>query len=316
MVNEKKSSFQLLSPWDITCHVPSKEGEQYAQPAARRFNNNSFCSSLIKEFEAGEEQINPITVYEKENADIIPLAGDSNNGIHPRYVLITGYHRLIAARDAKLATIKALVYHYQPTSDEIFMMRFKENHFRAAASPVDTAHNIRKLETLGKSRKEIAKLFGKTEAWICTQLRLLDLTEMEQLMIHQGKIKASSALRLLNLSAEARAEALTRLQNGVKLKGSDLLDLADSDDEEEGKTIKLRSPGEIIKFFMQLKHNAYLKKQVRVTAVADTILTYLRGGVDADQTMLHLEYDFILSMGQGEEDAECGLGNPGGGLDD
>jgi ParB/RepB/Spo0J family partition protein len=137
-------------------------------------------------------------------------------------VVVSGFTRTAAARLIR----HGFTYDGQEYKDENFLIQFiiqdcndeeafrrniVENSHRNQTSPIDDAHNQRKLrENYGMSDAEIARLFRYAPAKVANYKRLLMLSREEQVLVHEGKLGVSAALDLLDVEAEKRQEIVAQ----------------------------------------------------------------------------------------------------------
>jgi ParB family chromosome partitioning protein len=143
----------------------------------------------------------------REHGVIQPLivsANDSGRG----YVLIAGERRWLAAREAGLATVPAIVR--QATDEERLELALIENIQRADLNALEEAGAYQHLaEEFGFSHEEIAQRVGKSRAAVSNTLRLLRLAPTVQQALVDGSISGGHARALLGLEAlEAQEAAL------------------------------------------------------------------------------------------------------------
>lgn len=94
--------------------------------------------------------------------------------------------------------------------EEAFMHNIRENVNRKATSPIDDAHNQRKLaENYGKTDAEIARIYGyEDQQKVARYRKLLALNEDAKRLVHEGKMAVSAALDLIALPEEKWAEVI------------------------------------------------------------------------------------------------------------
>jgi len=101
--------------------------------------------------------INPIIVAQKGN----------------RFEIIAGNRRYLAAREAGLKAIPCRIWTHTQTSSTTITLT--ENIQRLDTSPLEEANTIQKLmENEGITQKQVAKLLGKSEAWVSQRLEILN----------------------------------------------------------------------------------------------------------------------------------------------
>jgi len=89
---------------------------------------------------------------------------------------------------------------------EAFRRNIVENCHRNATTPIDDAHNQRRLrDAYGLNDSEIAKLYEVSPNKVCQYKKLLSLSSDEQTLVHIGQLSVATALNLLEVPAEDRA---------------------------------------------------------------------------------------------------------------
>lgn len=141
-----------------------------------------------------------------------------------RYCLIAGERRLLAARQAGLASVPAIIR--QVSQQELVEVALVENVQRADLSPLEAAEAFRQLsEEFGLSHEEIAARVGKSRTTVTNTLRLLKLPASVQNALAGGQISEGHARALLALSSpQAQAAALeTILKYGLNVRQTEEL---------------------------------------------------------------------------------------------
>jgi ParB family chromosome partitioning protein len=147
-------------------------------------------------------QINPEELAElaasiRENGIIQPLivtrAEDPD-----AYTLIAGERRLLAARQAGLELVPALIR--EATEQQRLELALIENVQRADLTPLESAEAFRQLvDDFHLTHDQIAVRVGKSRASVTNTLRLLKLPESIQAGLAQGVITEGHARALLAL---------------------------------------------------------------------------------------------------------------------
>jgi ParB family chromosome partitioning protein len=123
-----------------------------------------------------------------------------------QYVLIAGQRRWLAASQAGLRTVPAIVR--EASEQQMVEMALVENIQRADLTPLEAAEAYRQLsEDFGLSHEEIARRVGKSRASITNTLRLLKLPPAVQQALTEGKISEGHARALLALPTPQAQEA-------------------------------------------------------------------------------------------------------------
>ena len=130
-----------------------------------------------------------------------------------QYTLITGERRLLAAKEANLNTVPAIL---RDVSDqELVELALVENVQRADLSPLEAAEAYRQLtEEFNLSHEEIASRVGKSRVSVTNTLRLLNLAPAVQKALAEGRISEGHARALLALpTPQSQSAALQTVIN-------------------------------------------------------------------------------------------------------
>lgn len=125
-----------------------------------------------------------------------------------RYVLVAGERRWLAARQAGLTHVPALLR--EASDQQRLELALIENVQRADLAPLETADAYRQLaEDFNLSHEEIAARVGKSRSAVTNTLRLLKLPEAVRQALAEGKISEGHARALLALpTPQAQSAAL------------------------------------------------------------------------------------------------------------
>lgn len=122
-----------------------------------------------------------------------------------RYELISGERRLRATRMAGLDRIPAYVR--QADDEQSLEYALIENIQREELNPIETALGFQRLiEELGYTQEHVAERVGKNRTTVTNTLRLLQLPDVVQLAVKQGKITAGHARALVTIDNPAIQE--------------------------------------------------------------------------------------------------------------
>jgi len=116
-----------------------------------------------------------------------------------QYELVAGLHRLNELKERGLKEVDAVLI--DADTKTAYMMHIAENVARGTVDPVSVAEVIKKLQHEGSSTAEIAKVLGKSEGWVRFMTTLLDLPDVYQEALREGKLKVAhvkEAARLPN----------------------------------------------------------------------------------------------------------------------
>jgi len=115
-----------------------------------------------------------------------------------RYTLVAGGRRLLAAAQAGLQTVPAIVR--QITEQQRLEIALIENLQRADLSPLESAEAYRQLvDEFGLSHEEVAARVGKSRVAVTNTLRLLKLPDVVKKALMENRISEGHARALLAL---------------------------------------------------------------------------------------------------------------------
>jgi ParB family chromosome partitioning protein len=143
------------------------------------------------------EALAALTASIREHGILQPIVV-SYDDTSERYVLIAGERRWLAAKQAGMDTIPALVR--EVTDQHRLELALIENIQRSDLNPLEAAEAYRQLsEDFGLSHEEISTRVGKSRAAITNTLRLLKLSPVVQAALVQNRISEGHARALLAL---------------------------------------------------------------------------------------------------------------------
>jgi ParB family chromosome partitioning protein len=115
-----------------------------------------------------------------------------------QFTLIAGERRLVAAREAGLLAVPAIIR--EATEQQLVELALVENVQRADLSPLETAEAYRQLaEEFGLSHDAIASRVGKSRVAVTNTLRLLKLPDDVKRALADSRISEGHARALLAL---------------------------------------------------------------------------------------------------------------------
>jgi len=140
------------------------------------------------------------------------------------YTLVAGGRRLLAAMQAGLQTVPAIVR--QISEQQRLEMALIENLQRADLKPLESAEAYRQLvDEFGLSHEEVAARVGKSRVAVTNTLRLLKLPEPVKKALTENRISEGHARALLSLhTPEAQTTTLhTILQRELNVRQTEEL---------------------------------------------------------------------------------------------
>jgi len=135
-----------------------------------------------------------------------------------RYQLVAGHRRLLAAQQAGLETIPALVRRLNDR--EALVLSLVENLQREDLTPLEEASAFMRLaEDFGFTHRQIGEVVGRSRAYVTNSMRLLSLSEAGQMAIREGKLSRGQALAIMALPEDERDGAVVRaLREGLSVR--------------------------------------------------------------------------------------------------
>jgi len=140
------------------------------------------------------------------------------------YTLIAGERRLLAARQAGLRRVPAIIRNVD--EQQRLEMALIENVQRADLTPLEAAEAYRQLaDDFNLSHERIAERVGKSRAAVTNTLRLLKLPANVRAALSEGKISEGHARVLLSLpTPQAQTAALQAiLERGLNVRQTEEL---------------------------------------------------------------------------------------------
>lgn len=125
------------------------------------------------------------------------------------YELIAGERRLRAATKLGWQDIPAVVRDIDDRT--LLTLALVENLQRADLNPIEEARGYRRLQSeFSLTQQEVAQAVGKDRSTVANMMRLLNLPDQVQRMLHDGQLTLGHARPLLALSSDAEMLRLAR----------------------------------------------------------------------------------------------------------
>jgi ParB family transcriptional regulator, chromosome partitioning protein len=182
-------------------HLPIEKVEPDAQ--IRLDFDEEAIDGLAKSLRS-EGQIVAILAYHDEARD--------------KYVILDGERRYRAARKAGLAELRAEVFPYRPSSEEVLLMQLSIDQMRENLNPVEQAAAYRKImDTNGWNASDLAAHIHVSHTTITRAASLLELPPELQALVRTKVLSAAIAREIARVTDPA-------LRNSVweKVKKDDL----------------------------------------------------------------------------------------------
>lgn len=146
---------------------------------------------------------------------IQPLVVRANGG---GFELIAGGRRLQAARFLARRNgdyqVPALVV--RADDRQAYRMALAENIQRKQLSPVEIAHQCKRLGEEGLNGKAIAEFLGVSQGYVHQKVKLLGLPDVTQRQLHDGQLSESAALELASVDEDERPFVSERAEQIAK----------------------------------------------------------------------------------------------------
>ena len=181
------------------------------------------------------------------------------------YTLIAGERRLLAARQAGLAAVPALIR--EASDQQRLELALIENLQRTDLGPLEAAEAFRQLaEDFSLSHEEIAVRVGKSRTAVTNTLRLLKLPPSVQSALADGQISEGHARALLALpTPQSQAAVLgTITSRGLNVRQTEAL-VPTSSTFQFRQTVLKRQPKKVS---LACKTNPYGQANARVECLA------------------------------------------------
>lgn len=152
-----------------------------------------------------EEKLQELAVSIKEHGIFQPvILKQSIQG----YEIVAGERRCRAAKIAGLTEVPAIVVEF--TDQQMMEIALLENIQREDLNSIEEAKAYQQMmDNLNLTQEDLGKRIGKSRSYIANTLRLLQLPEMIQNYVLEGKISMGHARCLITLPKE-RAESLAK----------------------------------------------------------------------------------------------------------
>jgi ParB family chromosome partitioning protein len=149
-----------------------------------------------KNFE--KENLDELTKSIRERGVIQPIIVRETNSDNPKYEIIAGERRWLAARSAGLHEIPVVV----TEADDLKSLEFAivENVQRHDLNPLEEAQGYKRLiDEFSYDQEKVSKFIGKSRSYITNSLRLLNLPTEVLKFVEEKKISAGHAKILVGL---------------------------------------------------------------------------------------------------------------------
>ncbi len=169
--------------------------------------------------EFSHQELEDLVASIKEHGVIQPVVVTERS--EGGYELIVGERRFRASQIAGLENIPAIVR--SATQQEKLEIALIENIQRQNLNPIEEAFAYQRLlDEFNLTQEEVAKKVGKGRPTVANMVRLLDLPELVQKALADGKINVGQAKALLSLKNEKEQLEMFASMQGEKMTVRDL----------------------------------------------------------------------------------------------
>jgi ParB family transcriptional regulator, chromosome partitioning protein len=224
----------------------------------------------------------------REHGILQPLILTVQQEVSDRYTLIAGHRRLLAARQAGLQTVPAVVR--EASEQQRLEMAIVENVQRIDLNPLEQAQAFHLLsEEFGLSHEQIAERVGKSRPVVTNRLRLLGLPEDVRKALADGEISEGHARALLALlTTQAQSAALaTILHQGLNVRQAEEL-VRHMLGERHPKLSKPLPPAEIIDLEERFRRRLGTKVRLSRRGKNGTLTIFFYSDEELDALIQHL----------------------------
>lgn len=152
-----------------------------------------------------QQELDELADSIKRNGLLQPILVCSKND---GYQVIAGERRLRASKIAGLNKVPIIVK--ETDENKKLELALIENIQREDLNPMEEAYSYKQiLDTQGISHAELASVVSKARSTITNSLRLLDLPDDAQKLLHDNKITAGHARAILSVTSRMGKEKLT-----------------------------------------------------------------------------------------------------------
>ena len=206
--------------------VPGQEGgssrKQFMEIPLAKVRANAYQPR--REFDVGS--LRDLVASMKESGVLQPIVVrrvSPAGGAGPGFELIAGERRLRAAKEAGLDTVPAVIR--DVSEDDMLALALVENVQRDDLNAMELARGYSLLiKKFGLKQDEVAARMGVSRPAVANTLRLLELPQSVQEMVHAGKLTAGHARAILSVGDEEDRLALAGeiLDRGLAVREAEL----------------------------------------------------------------------------------------------
>lgn len=178
--------------------------------------------SSLRTHTAAETRRTMLSIH--EYGLLAPISVIASGIVNSPWIVIDGYLRIAAMKELGRDLITASVWNV--AISDALLQAYQSNESRPWKQ-LEEAHLLQELITLHEyTQAQLAKRLGKSTAWICHRLQLLnDLPDFVQAAIHNGTISNWVGTRILAPFARANSEQSKQFVNYLSSKAHNSRDI-------------------------------------------------------------------------------------------
>lgn len=163
----------------------------------------------------------------------------------------------------------------EANDEEAFTRNLIENHDRESTTPIDDAHNIRRLrEVYSWDDEKILALYRRSPAWLAQTTKLLQLPNKVQEEVSRGNLAKNDALDLTELSPAEQKEAMDEGRDDTgRIASGAVKERVRKSRQAEGKG-KSRTMSDLRKYFDRFTGD---DTEGPLKELANAVLDYIKG---------------------------------------
>jgi len=168
-----------------------------------------------KKFDA--EKMTELVESIKKRGILLPIIVREKSGPVRQFELVSGERRLRAAKEAKLATVPAIIK--ELSDSEVLEIQIIENIQREDLTPLEEAQGLKILiEKYKYKQEELAQKIGKSQGYIAARLALLEIPKDFQELLNEGVLTPGHAkyLMILKGADKVQISLMGSLKNNFK----------------------------------------------------------------------------------------------------
>ena len=199
----------------------------------------------------GEAEVEELAASIREKGILMPILVRAAPGQAGKFQIIAGERRWRAAQKAGLHTVPVIIREMDDL--EVLEVGIIENVQRADLNPIEESRAYKVLmERFGRTQDALAQVVGKSRSHIANILRLLNLPEVVQDHVLQGRLSAGHARALVTAQRPADL-ADTIIAKGLSVRQAEAL--VRDEGASDAKSAKAKTKHQVHPDIQALEHD-------------------------------------------------------------